>query len=294
VGATYAGNPWSAHALMLSYLEQGTVYNAINFVFAPATSVNIAFYTNSTALFTQLNTFICPSDGISPTIVTSGNLVFNCNYQGSVGTTIEAIATTANQSVSIQKTTGIFGFDDPVNHGVPVYSMTSVTDGSSNTIAYSEHLVGGGTTSFTDPRRVSFEGVSQIGAVVTMDAWTLAAQVQQAMASCSTFAAQNLGNSAAGDTDGGVSVLTGFMGATLFNTITPPANPQYAWASCEATTGITFAHAGIVNVTSNHPGGANYGFVDGSVHFLKSNISISTYWSLGTRADGEVIDASSY
>jgi len=88
--------------------------------------------------------------------------------------------------------------------------------------------------------------------------------------------------------------MIGFAGATLFNTITPPNNPQYAWASCEATTGITFAHAGFINATSNHPGGANYCFVDGSVHFLKSSVNIRTYWSLGTRAGGEVIDASGY
>ena len=84
------------------------------------------------------------------------------------------------------------------------------------------------------------------------------------------------------------------MGATLFNTITPPGNPQFTWASCEAETGVEFAHAGIINVTSNHPGGANYCFVDGSVHFLKSSISIQTYWSLGTRANGEVVSADSY
>jgi prepilin-type N-terminal cleavage/methylation domain-containing protein/prepilin-type processing-associated H-X9-DG protein len=291
---TYAGNPWSAHSQMLSFLEQGTVYNAINFVWAPATSGNQAFFTNSTVLFTQISAFICPSDGLSPTIVAAGNLNFNCNYQGSVGTTIEAIATTANQSVSIQQTTGIFGFDDPKLHGVPVYSMASVLDGSSNTIAFSEHLVGGGIATATDPRRFSFEGVTQVASVVAQDPGAILPQVLQALSSCSTFAAQNLNSSGAGDADGGVDCWAGFMGATLFNTITPPNNPQYAWASCESTAGIQFAHAGIVNVTSNHSGGANYCFVDGSVHFLKSSMSVQTYWSLGTRADGEVIDASSY
>jgi prepilin-type processing-associated H-X9-DG protein len=97
-----------------------------------------------------------------------------------------------------------------------------------------------------------------------------------------------------GDTDGGANWMTGYLGATLFNTITPPNNRQYAWASCESETGVTFAHSGIVNVTSNHPGGANYGFADGSVHFLKSSIDIRTYWSLGTRADGEVISSDSF
>ena len=43
-----------------------------------------------------------------------------------------------------------------------------------------------------------------------------------------------------------------------------------------------------------HPGGANVLFADGSVRFLKSSISIRTYWALGTKANGEVISSDSY
>ena len=48
------------------------------------------------------------------------------------------------------------------------------------------------------------------------------------------------------------------------------------------------------NANSNHPGGANFLFADGSVHFLKSSINIKTYWALGTKANGEVISSDSY
>ena len=48
------------------------------------------------------------------------------------------------------------------------------------------------------------------------------------------------------------------------------------------------------NVNSRHPGGANVLFADGSVHFLKSSISIKTYWALGTRGNGEVVSSDSY
>ena len=48
------------------------------------------------------------------------------------------------------------------------------------------------------------------------------------------------------------------------------------------------------NANSNHPGGANFLFADGSVHFLKSSIAIKTYWALGTKAGGEVISSDSY
>lgn len=45
---------------------------------------------------------------------------------------------------------------------------------------------------------------------------------------------------------------------------------------------------------SDHPGGCNFLFADRSVHFLKSSIALSTYWSLGTKSNGEVISSDSY
>ena len=38
----------------------------------------------------------------------------------------------------------------------------------------------------------------------------------------------------------------------------------------------------------------NVCFADGSVHFIKSSISLQTWWGLGTRAGGEVISSDQY
>jgi prepilin-type processing-associated H-X9-DG protein len=45
---------------------------------------------------------------------------------------------------------------------------------------------------------------------------------------------------------------------------------------------------------SKHPGGCNFLFVDGSVHFLKQSINIFAYCALGSRNGGEVVSADSY
>jgi prepilin-type N-terminal cleavage/methylation domain-containing protein/prepilin-type processing-associated H-X9-DG protein len=43
-----------------------------------------------------------------------------------------------------------------------------------------------------------------------------------------------------------------------------------------------------------HPGGANFLFADGSVHFLKQTISMQTYCALGSRNAGEVASSDSF
>ncbi|WP_435019077.1 DUF1559 domain-containing protein [Tundrisphaera sp. TA3] len=45
---------------------------------------------------------------------------------------------------------------------------------------------------------------------------------------------------------------------------------------------------------SNHPGGANFAFGDGSVRFLKQTIATRTYQALGTRAGGEIVGADEF
>jgi prepilin-type processing-associated H-X9-DG protein len=47
-------------------------------------------------------------------------------------------------------------------------------------------------------------------------------------------------------------------------------------------------------LTSQHPGGANTVFCDGSVRFLKESTNVVVLSALCTRAQGEVVDASSY
>ena len=88
----------------------------------------------------------------------------------------------------------------------------------------------------------------------------------------------------------------GTAGTTVplnFNSNTyPPADPacKDQWQQASAPLGCRFA-ATAKNFASLHPGGANFAFADGSVRFIKQNISMPTYCALGSRAGGEVISA---
>ena len=83
------------------------------------------------------------------------------------------------------------------------------------------------------------------------------------------------------------------MGMTMFNTIAPPNSTPYPWGDCRYTGGGYPNDATFANANSNHPGGCNVLMADGSVHFIKSSINQYTWWSLGTRANGELIPADS-
>jgi prepilin-type N-terminal cleavage/methylation domain-containing protein/prepilin-type processing-associated H-X9-DG protein len=63
------------------------------------------------------------------------------------------------------------------------------------------------------------------------------------------------------------------------------------WGSSNFASRCAYANVGF---KSKHPGGANFLFVDGSVHFLKTSINIFTYCALGSRAAGEVVSSDSY
>ncbi len=58
--------------------------------------------------------------------------------------------------------------------------------------------------------------------------------------------------------------------------------------------GLQYQYGNMLTAKSNHPGGVNMLFLDGSTHFIKSSVNPGTYGALGTMAGGEVIDASGY
>jgi prepilin-type processing-associated H-X9-DG protein len=53
-------------------------------------------------------------------------------------------------------------------------------------------------------------------------------------------------------------------------------------------------HTSALTANSNHPNGINVAMADGSVRFVKDQVSIQIWWAVGTRNQGEVISQDSY
>ena len=122
---------WSAQAMLFGYMEQGALYNAINFsldpIEAPGGGANGM---NTTVTWTRVATFLCPSDP-------NGGLNFRNNYYASTGPSTTAdwgVDSNFNVCKGVEKP-GLFTYGYS-------YGIRSIVDGTSNTIAFSEGVVG--------------------------------------------------------------------------------------------------------------------------------------------------------
>jgi prepilin-type N-terminal cleavage/methylation domain-containing protein/prepilin-type processing-associated H-X9-DG protein len=278
---------WSAHALMLGYLEQQPLYNAANFSWAVVMSTGWAI--NSTVSNSMVSVFLCPSDNLAPVAVPAGDQWSGRlnNYFASLGTTIGYEGSASNP---VRDTTGVFAFG-----GGRAYGVQSVIDGTSNTIAFGESVVGPSSTyQTTGPGqlwRTGTDAPPPSAAGFIYDANQNVAGVMKDLQTCQQAA---LSPTSINQDDKGARWAADEGGFSMFNTIVPPSSIQYSFSCCTFSGASGCDDGYYQSANSMHPGGANFLFADGSVHFLKSSISISTYWAMGTKGNGEVISADQY
>jgi prepilin-type N-terminal cleavage/methylation domain-containing protein/prepilin-type processing-associated H-X9-DG protein len=266
---------WSSLALMLPNMEQTAVYNAINFNFAPAQTNQPGYFTNSTAYNAVITSFLCPSDANA-----SGTNGYINNYFASQGTT-------TRNTYNAEGTTGLFAYRIP-------YGFSSMTDGSSNTVAFSEVIVG--TNNQTRDRTKSSGNVGSNQAV-GYDVRTVGqTAVKSDLAACTAkFQANPPVWQSTHGIGGGVRWGYGAMGHSIFNTVVPPnGGGQVPWSECRMDCCVQSSHAHYINASSYHSGGVNVLMGDGSVRFVKDSISMLTWWSIGTRAGGDAVSADSF
>jgi prepilin-type N-terminal cleavage/methylation domain-containing protein/prepilin-type processing-associated H-X9-DG protein len=306
----YAGwTEWSAHAFMLGYMEQSQVYNAINFSFCHG--YDYGQQCNGTAATSVINTFACPSDGQvatarQPLASQGGTPPNNLSYHASVGTT------TARYWGNNAPSTGA-GYAscqaDPlnINGGTPgcaaystgmfaywvSYGIRDCTDGTSNTVAFAESIVGDPNwTAVPGHRGNGTTGVGGASGAEFVDAMMAPqATLTSALQAC-TQSYRSMTNIS---TAPGNRWAWGAVGISMFHTIVPPNSKQYPWHACRDDCGGCGPDDSVfANAQSFHPGGVNVLFTDGSVKFVKDSVNQRTWMAIGTKSNGEVISADSY
>jgi prepilin-type N-terminal cleavage/methylation domain-containing protein/prepilin-type processing-associated H-X9-DG protein len=276
---------WSAHAQLLSFIEGNPIYASCNFSWAPEWSANYGYVANSTATNAKLTSFLCPSDGNAGQESLGSGFGANNSYGASTGTSTIGYPEATPNPTAAQTSSGMFAYQKS-------YSVADVTDGTSNTIAFSEFIADDSNPNFSTKPGKGTGGAGNLKAVYLTDVNTAGyAMVQVDIQACTAKYTSD-----GGGTEGaGYRWSTGAMGYTMFNTVIPPnGGGSIKWGACRNNCCPQSRHADYVNASSFHPGGVNVAFADGSVKFIKNSIAFPTWWALGTRSNGEVVSSDSY
>jgi prepilin-type N-terminal cleavage/methylation domain-containing protein/prepilin-type processing-associated H-X9-DG protein len=298
-GWSGSSNSLSWRALVLPFVEGGTLYNAINLsVTIDANSVDSG--AGYTVWMTVSNAWLCPSDGTNmngqrPSQTAdpnNGNAALSAgpsnpstgmpaattpvsNYDGSFGDN-QAIGLLAAAAPTNPWETPACG-QPPIGQpriGWAGFWGTSFDCGVTNPNG------GGQLRGFFDYRTGQMATIAS-----TTDGTSnsiLAGEVIPQQAADNNMYCLNGGTA-------GVTIPINFDSSGV-----PGQYPNCTTTSGQSGVwGCRFSNAS-KGFKSKHPGGANFLFADGSVHFLKASINRYTYAGLGSRAGGEVVSADAY
>ncbi len=232
-----SGSPgYSAVSLMLPFMEQTPLWNQIDFRLPLTDPVN------TPARLTSIPGFLCPSDRQNPQPQTGGAI----NYMGNKGS--------------------LHFWSDPSQNGIFIpsrsFRMSDITDGTSNTSAFSERLLADGNNGVVDMQADVFLGS---GDPSTPD---------QAIQMCYATDANNLANQ-----------FPLFMGA-------PWINGQHTYMHVDTPNRRScgfYPTKASMPANSRHTGGVNMALCDGSVRYVSQSIELPTWRALGSRNGHEVV-----
>ncbi len=286
---------------LLPSLEQTPLYNAYNFGFSPDMPAN------STVSYNGLAALLCPSDSqaVRPNAPWAPNNYFG-NYGGPVITRqwtgmivpFATVASTNNTPVYLAPGSSWWGTD--TNLGF--FGFASVTDGGSNTALLSEKLLGypAGSPPLYASDVNARRGVFPANMPTNYNAPTPTSNALTGLQACQSVP----GNTEAASVSWliGFSYTMGYQWHWMVNTYNHYNTPNKLSCLGTAPSGLTYPDfgnnwggtTGATPPTSNHPGGANMCFTDGSVRFIKDTVNPQAFWSIGTRNGGEVVGSDQY
>jgi prepilin-type N-terminal cleavage/methylation domain-containing protein/prepilin-type processing-associated H-X9-DG protein len=288
---------WSQHARLLPFLEQQVAYDAINWSFGARGSDGDTVYNDRnppdnanggndslpqmTVLTLQIGAFLCPSDpnpGSSGTFAVGGanKLVGASNYPCNIGLNRRITGGAPDLSWKINGPNYVAsGWDSSVN---ATTDLASFTDGTSATAIFSEWVKGQAVP--TGSSRNGLPEVYNLGQ--NSDFFRTDYQFMQL---CNTVPITNANQQWQwkGEWWG--------YGATMIYSHTQTPNRTscvYHDINQDGRGTIT-----MISASSNHPGGVNVLFMDGSVRFVKNSVNYVSWYAIATPNYGEIVSSDS-
>lgn len=237
----------STHAALLPFYEQVNTASLIDY------NVSVNHANNANLRATKIGFFNCPSD--PQTNVPTG--MAGTSYRANQGSgVLWGLPPTnpANSNFGMPEPNGVFYQNKYLN-------MSALTDGTSQTAAFSEHQKGdfnNGVSSKADTFRPG----------------THPANADEALTQCNAIDITNL--SYQGVSDVGAPWAEGYHSTTIYFHVMPPNG-----RSCMFPPGRIGTSA-----SSQHPGGVMMALCDGSVRFVSQTINLQTWRDIGQRDDG--------
>lgn len=266
-------NGYSAHTMILPYIEQSAVFNRFAFnqyhydtnIKAPATIP--ALYNGHT----RIAAFICPSDlpyNASSNINTAGFEVGEMgwnNYGCSEGSNVGYGVGAADQNGFFKRQTEA--------------RFSDIIDGLSNTIMLAEFNKGDNNTAIFTVVGGDFPNGIAFPSGAPNQFWTQV-HLDTYGASC-----MSAGPSSHRASAGFRWIAPGFYN-TAINTLAPP---NWKWPACMNCSGCGQGDSsGVFPARSRHTGGAMHSMGDASVQFLSNSMDLNAYQALGSARSGDV------
>jgi prepilin-type processing-associated H-X9-DG protein len=249
----------SANPLILPYLELDALYSELMIPYKAGASGNAGIsnlVARPSAQNVKINSFICPSDGNSK--INAGNSNSNSSVISYRGCRADLAShdTPTNITGQLNPSTQLALHRSWLRAGQSVGGFELVSDGTSNSVMFSEGIIydgTGGTPGGSFKAKLA-TGVSAHYSSVPQNCLNLkGAGGKFASATQATLNDnQNLGR----------RVWANNIQSVFFYTLLPPNSP-----SCHSDW-----HRAWVSASSNHSGGVNVSMLDASVRFINDNI----------------------
>ena len=273
----WGNNALTWRQLLLPDLEQGTIFNSINFNFHVDSTAAQEGSTIQTAWLTVQKVFLCPSDsdypeGFAPIGGNGQYPMYNPPDINKVHITNYNISFGDNYAIGGLTNNGVNPWESPCTGSVPQIGQPGFW-GTTFDCTLSNQNGGGQMRGFADYRTGS-PAATIAGVKDGLSNTVLVGEVLPIQ-----------------DSNNELWTATGSAsGMTLpFNLFT--GNAYAGFGSSDWTTKAAYSARGF---KSHHPGGVNFLFADGSVKYLKNSTSPVVRCAIGSRAGGEVVSANDY